>query len=142
MSRKERRLQRRLAIRKYGRAPVNPIGTCFDTAAFQLIAPEAPPSVRLCHGIGIANLPGQEGLEMAHAWIELVTNLGQKIALDTTWGDKALAERYRQELQLSYVVEYTQEQALELWKKHDYPGPWDERILAITERNKKYHGKN
>ena len=109
-------------------APVNPIGSCFDSAALMLLVPDTPKDARLCHGIGIANMPGQEGDRIGHAWIEIDGD-----AFDTTWCVRVDAGCYRAQLQLEYVIEYSRTQAIELWLRTDYPGPWDERILAITD---------
>lgn len=113
--------------------PVNPIGSCFDSAAAQLFAGgEPPPGLRLCHGIGIANTPGQEGRRIGHAWIEF-DHPQERAAFDTTWDVITGAAHYRAQLHLEYVIEYTREEALALWIKHNYPGPWDERIKAVTD---------
>lgn len=118
-----------------GRDPINPIGECFESAAALIVyGPDMPDSARLCHGIGVANLPGEEGLSIGHAWIEATdTGLsGERIAYDTTWGVATTAEHYRQLLQLQYAVEYTRNETITLWKERDFPGPWDPRIKAVT----------
>lgn len=116
-----------------GKEPINPIGSCFDSSAFQfLFADDTPQDARLCHGVGIANMPGQEGRKIAHAWIEF--DDGCRTAYDTTWGVRALVSVYRNQLQLDYIVEYTHEEAFRLWRKTDYPGPWDSKIKAISDK--------
>lgn len=116
--------------------PINPIGECFDSAAFNFAFNEGEPkpNERMCHGIGIANMPGQEGQAMAHAWIEFNHKSGVRLAFDTTWGEYMRAEKYRADLKLSYVVEYTLADFLEKWRLTDYPGPWDPKILEVSER--------
>ncbi len=122
---------KRLAAQFMGREPLNEIGQCFETAIRQAcFAPDANESIRLCHGLGVANAPGQEGLVMGHAWVELVDPIKGKLAFDTTWGTVQPAEQYRLGGKVFYVVEYTREVALCLWKLHNYPGPWDLRIKS------------
>lgn len=73
------------AVEAMGRKPINPIGQCFETAIRQLLfAGDAPDDARLCHGLGIANMPGQEGKVMAHAWVEYDHPGHGRIAMDTT----------------------------------------------------------
>lgn len=115
-----------------GMQPFNPIGECFDSAMHQIIFGEDPPKdVRLYHGIGISNAPGQEGNIMKHAWLQWTTDKGRYIAYDSTWGVMLPADRYREHLQISYEVYYTRDEAFALWRKHDYPGPWDPKIMAV-----------
>jgi hypothetical protein len=126
------------AIELMKRKPVNPVGECFDHAIHQLLAPgDAPSSARLCHGIGVANMPGQEGNRMAHAWVEFVDNAGRKLAIDTTWGMIQPAYKYRKDGRLDYVVEYTVEQARLLWEINNMPGPWDPAIRAVADGKEK-----
>lgn len=127
--------QVREAVKAMGCEPVNPIGTCFDSTGITFIQDCSGPrksNERLCHGIGIANMPGQEGREMIHAWIEF-DHREQRFAFDTTWGKAHPAEKYREDLRCNYVVEYTYEETLALWKKHDMPGPWDPKIVAVAD---------
>jgi hypothetical protein len=118
------------AIEQMGREPINPVGSCFESSAFHLmIAEEIPKDTILCHGIGVSNFPGEEGAEIGHAWLE-----HEGKAYDTTWGLSTEADHYRENLKLSYVVTYTRKQAMDNWVRFDYPGPWDEKIKAITEK--------
>lgn len=124
------------AINKMGRKPINPIGQCFDSAAYQaVLGKDPPPDLRLCHGIGVANMPGQAGEPIAHAWVEIDFPDRGRAAFDTTWGLWQEAAAYRRGFQCSYVHEYTRGEALVLWAKHDMPGPWDPKIRAVVERN-------
>jgi hypothetical protein len=105
-------------------------GQCFDVAA--LIAVDNAhdhPDLRLCHAIGVANAPGEEGLDIAHAWIEW-----QGRAYDVIWEVCQEAALYRANLKLSYIVEYTIAELWQNWLATDMPGPWDEKILAVSER--------
>jgi hypothetical protein len=125
-------LEKAAALMK--RQPVNPVGKCFDSAAFQLVLPDdVPPDAMLCHGIGVANMPGQEGCRIAHAWVEYTDELGRRLAIDTTWGMIQPAEKYRKDGALDYVVEYSAEQTRLLWKLHNMPGPWDPAIVAVAD---------
>lgn len=114
------------AVKAMGREPINPIGECFDSTGFQamkwLLAGKL---FKVCHGIGIASMPGQQGREMKHAWLEV-----QGLAYDTTWGVTCNAGKYRSDLKLRYVIEYDPEDFFRNWIKHDFPGPWDEKIEA------------
>lgn len=117
-----------------GKEPMNKIGSCFDTAAAHILFAGLPPEARLCHGLGVANAPGQEGSVMAHAWIEYFNDHHKlKLAFDTTWDVHGVADQYREQMKISYVVEYTREEALALYIKHDYPGPWDKKIRDVAE---------
>lgn len=129
------------AAKLMGREPINPVGSCFDTSAFQMLVEKDQPSdIMLCHGIGIANMPGQEGHQMIHAWLEWTVR-GRKCAYDTTWGVLTTVEKYRRDLQLSYCVEYTRSEMLQLWFEHDFPGPWDEKIKAVAKKNEEERKK-
>ena len=121
--------------------PVNPWGSCFDSAGRVFLLNEIwPEDARLCHGIGIANKPGEEGVVMAHAWIEFempdYTGYTGRAALDPIWMVAQEAEVYRRNFQVSKVVEYTREEFRQLWIEHNYPGPWDPEIKAQTKEGK------
>lgn len=118
-----------------GRKPLNPIGSCFDSSLHLLLHPELNQNiinlkdVKLCHGIGITNMPEQEGHKMAHAWLEYTHEDGVRVAIDTTWGVATQAEHYRKTLKLNYVIEYTPEKATKLWET---PAPWDDKIRQVA----------
>lgn len=121
------------AARLMKREPINPIGKCFDSSAHQAVYGDDPPEdMRICHGIGIANMPGEEGHQMGHAWLEWSLR-EKRIAFDTTWGVATCAAHYRKMLRVSYVVEYTRDEFLKNWIAHDMPGPWDEKIREVTD---------
>lgn len=123
------------AERIMGKKPLNPIGSCFDSAAYQFThSPNRPKDCVICHGIGVANVPGQEGQTMAHAWLEYTFD-NIRCAMDTTWGVVELASAYRRDLKLAYVVEYDYLEFLMLWARHNYPGPFDKNIKAISDGN-------
>lgn len=112
----------------YGKKPVAPIGQCFDNTGLAVLgSPEMMNKMTVCHAIGTATMPGQEGNEMKHAWIEFIKE-GELLAADTTWGFVCEAKQYREQLNVTYVVEYTAKEYLALWKEHDHPGPYDEKI--------------
>ena len=116
-----------------GRKPVNPIGTCYDATAHNFVAEprEWSSQAVICHGIGIANHPEIYGQVITHAWIEDVKD-NERLAFDCIWGFVVPVKKYREDAQLNYVVEYTIEQFKFLWALHDYPGPFDEKIFALT----------
>lgn len=124
------------AVAIMGRKPVNPIGACFDSAAAQCaLGGDPPETLRICHGIGVASMPGQEGLEIAHAWLEWTEeSRGVVVAFDTTWGVLTLASSYRAKLGLFYVTHYAREEFIRLWGKHNHPGPYDSLIIAVADR--------
>jgi hypothetical protein len=122
------------AIKVMGKDPINSLGSCFDAAGINFLNNETDSSDRICHGLGIANMPGQEGRLMGHAWIEFDRD-GTRMAFDAIWGIVARAQDYRETLQLKYSVEYTKEQFLGYWKFYDYPGPWDKMILDVVDKN-------
>jgi hypothetical protein len=90
----------------------------------------------MCHGVGIANKPGEEGRRIAHAWIELDHPEYGRIAIDPIWLCAQEADHYRKNLQVEYVVMYSREEFLRLWAEHDYPGPWDKRVKPLTTEEK------
>jgi len=110
------------------RKPVNPIGECFDSVGHQVVywLDRGQKEFKICHGIGIATMRGQEGNFIKHAWLERDGK-----ALDTTWGVRQDAHLYRKNLTLQYVIEYTPDEFIANWAKTDYPGPWDEKIKAV-----------
>jgi hypothetical protein len=129
------------AAQMMGREPINPLGSCFDTAGFIFIqandGTEPTENERIVHGIGVANQPGQEGNPIAHAWIEFDHPTRGRVVFDPIWGVHTAAEAYRKNQQVSYCVEYTLNEFFELWKKYDMPGPYDADILALTTDGKK-----
>lgn len=113
-----------------GRPPVNPIGECFDSVGVQALKwMYAKRLFKVCHGIGIASMPGQEGNEIKHAWIEI-----EDLAFDATWGVAMEIKKYRSDLKLNYVIEYSVPEFFALWMKHDFPGPWDAKIQAPGDK--------
>jgi hypothetical protein len=127
-----------------GGLPVNPIGSCFDAAAFQFVHtirevkagnPNAPRDAVMVHGIGVANMPGQEGELMGHAWLELNhPKTGQKLAMDCLWHEFVPRDQYHRDLKVRFCVKYKFDEFMQLWLEHDNPGPWNEKIRAITDR--------
>lgn len=111
-----------------GREPINPVGSCFDSVGHQLFDWLDKVPFKICHGIGVATIPGQEGQVIGHAWLER-----DGFAFDTTWGAKCPIEKYRRDLGLTYVVEYSPMQFFAAWVATNNPGPWDEKIRAITD---------
>ena len=130
------------AIAGMGQEPLNPIGTCFDSAAHQMVhGEEPPPSLRMCHGIAVANMPGQEGLTIGHACVECFDDTkGVVVAIDTTWGVVQSAAKYRADLKLSHVTEYDRETFIRMWTANGYPGPWDNNIKLITDKKDRRNG--
>jgi len=120
------------AIELMGRPPINPIGSCFDSTAVQAFEWIRAAPFKICHGVGVATMPGQEGREIGHCWLER-----DGMAFDTTWGAKVDADKYRADLRLSYVVEYDPLDWLRQYLETNYPGPWDPKIKAITDRKTK-----
>lgn len=112
--------------------PPNPYGSCFDATAFNLLANLDTPGITVCHGIGIASRPGQEGMKIAHAWLEADHRTAGRLALDCVWLQFSPADTYRKNLKTSHVVEYTPKEVMDLWALHDNPGPWDPEILQFT----------
>ncbi len=120
------------------REPINPIGSCFDSVAHNvMLNSDMPENAYICHGIGVSNVPGQKGLPMAHAWIECELENGMIVAADTTWDLVAPADVYRKKADLGYVRTYSQKEFMVNWQDFDYPGPWDHKILELIETNKR-----
>lgn len=121
-----------------GRKPVNPFGSCFDSAAHILFMEPAlaDTDAVMCHGIGVANMPGQEGHLMAHAWIEFDHPKCARAALDPIWMIAQSADKYRKDMQMEFVITYTRDEFMKLWELHDYPGPYHPKIKAQTTEGK------
>ncbi len=118
------------AIKKMGRKPVNPIGTCFDSAIKTLFFDHSLPlDTKLCHAIITTNMPEQEPKKSGHAWLEF-DHEGQRAALDTTWMLATTVDHYRSQLNIEYVVEYSKEEAYQNLVKTDQDNCWDEKIKA------------
>lgn len=117
-------------------APPNPWGSCFDAAAWILVGNGDLASARMCHGIGVANKPGEEGTPIAHAWIELDHPEHGRVAIDPIWLVAQPADRYRENLQVEYVVTYRRAEFLRLWAERGFPGPWDEKVFSLTVEGK------
>ncbi len=126
-----------------GRKAKNEPGTCFDSVITELfylklmsttskhgiriLKSDTLTNVFICHALNMPNLKGEEGIIASHAWIE-GSFRGLKIAYDVIWGIAQPAMTYRKNGNVIYSVEYRLRDFLLNWIKHDYPGPWDERI--------------
>lgn len=118
------------------RKPVNPWGSCFDSAAKELAlnVDLHQWGAVMCHGICIANKPGEEGNRIAHAWLEFDHPIHGSCALDPIWMIAQPAAHYRQTLKIELAVTYTREDFIARWRQHNFPGPWDARIRALTRK--------
>lgn len=121
-----------------GSKPKNPLGSCFDAAAWNLVLNDGPEFTEaiMCHGVGIANMPGQEGQKIAHAWIEIIHPNHGKVAIDPIWLIAQPASLYRGNLCAELVIEYKRSEFMDLWRAYNYPGPFDERVLQYTKEGK------
>lgn len=118
-----------------GKMAPNPFGSCFDAAAHNFIGNMEVESMVMCHGIGIANYPGQEGQRICHAWIEFDHPQG-RAAMDPIWLMAQPVDIYRKNFQVELVVEYSKDDFIAKWKETGFPGPWDERVWALTKEAK------
>jgi hypothetical protein len=129
------------AIKLMGMEPINPIGECFESSTLCLLDPTLNGEIRnlkelkLCHGVGTANMPGIEGKKIAHGWIECTKEDGKRWAIDTTWGVGIPASIYRKQLKISYIIEYTPFEAFKLWIEKGV-APWDKKLKKIINKNK------
>jgi hypothetical protein len=116
------------ALRGKGLRPPENWRKCFDATAITFLDPHGaiPDRAVLCHGLGIANAPGEKGLPIKHAWIEI-----DGVAFDCIWYVKQDAKDYRRNIQAFHVVEYSKAEALGHWIKHNFPGPWDELVKKV-----------
>ena len=120
-----------------GREPLNPIGSCFDSAAFEVVFGQRGEgsefsSKKLVHGLIIANAPGQEGTLIAHAWVEAKLK-GEPVVLDTIWGEVYPKHRYYEATKPRCVKTFTRSKAFQLWAMKDHPGPWHPQHVEIQE---------
>lgn len=122
----------------HGKPPVNPLGTCFDSAARLLLDPPMPEMEKavMCHGIITATLPGQEGVLCAHAWLEFQHPKLGMVAVDPIWHIGQPVKFYRRSLKAVGVVTYSRVKFLRLWQKEGYPGPWEKKIQRLTKEGK------
>lgn len=117
------------ACKAMGREPINPIGYCYDSAGFYIAAEGHRLDARLCHGLGSANLSGQEGIKMSHAWVE-----SDGMAFDCVWGCVMPIQQMRESLQVTFVVKYTRNEVLRLWKETNLPGPWHRKLIKAQKK--------
>lgn len=123
-----------------GKPPANPMGSCFDSAAHALVQmgdTQGVIDIRVCHGIGISNVPGEPAEAISHAWIEVLTLRWGRIAIDAVWMLSQPAELYRSNLQVSLVKEYSRELFMKKWHETGYPGPWEDCLQALTKEGKR-----
>lgn len=113
----------------------NPFGSCFDSAAKLLLTWNRGKAV-MCHGVCIANKPGEEGETIAHAWLEFVHEDFKTYAVDPIFMVAQDRYEYRKNLKPSYIRQYKFKEFFELWTLHDYPGPWDPEIKKYTAEGK------
>jgi len=118
-----------------GREPVNPYGSCFDAAARLILTPSFL-EISMVHGIGIANKPGEEGNEIAHAWVEFTHTDNERYAIDPIWMVAQPVKIYRNNLKVNYAVEYKKIDFMQRWIKTNFPGPWDDKIFKFTIEGK------
>ena len=126
------------SLKMEGRKPLNPIGQCFESALhayFQLRKLELEGSIRnlrLVHGIGTANMPGQEGESIAHAWLTFERDK-ELLAFEPTWGVVVPAENVTRDLQVSYKVTYDYRDLVMVITMNNNIdiGPWDSEILKV-----------
>jgi hypothetical protein len=122
-------------VAHYGSEPINPIGQCFDSAFQQLVyGGEAmnPDGTVLCHGVCVANFPGQEGVIVGHAWLEF-NHDGEEGVIDTTWGKIIKKDNYYSQIQVLYKVTYTRDEAAEMNLIQGFSGPWDLQVKNAVE---------
>lgn len=122
--------------------PANPWGSCFDAAAWNLLGNDDWGNPVIVHGIGVANKPGEEGRKIAHAWIEFDHPEHGRLAIDPIWLVAQSADIYRKNLQVEHSIAYSREEFLKLWAKHNFPGPWDDRVWAFTAEGKAQQAGN
>ncbi len=118
-----------------GRSPVNPMGSCFDATAQNFLLNSDIPTAVICHGVGTANAPGQEGVKIAHAWVELYRKR-ELYVIDCIWMVAIPYDKYYEDLKIEYVVRYGREEFLKLWQEKGFPGPYDSKVAAYTIEGK------
>ena len=124
-----------------GLEPMNPIGQCFESALhayYKTRQYELSGQIKdlaLVHGIGIANMPGQVGKTIAHAWITYFASddLETLRAFEPTWGVLTTHAKILQDLKVKYAKAYDYEQIkYEITKNNNIDiGPWDSKVLAV-----------
>lgn len=109
----------------------NPIGTCYECVAAHVLEwkkGHLPSSLRIIHGICVANVPGEEGTTITHAWFEW-----NGWAYDVIMGQKYDLELFRETTKVSRSYKYTVQKFMRQWKKFKYPGPWEEELIKIQK---------
>lgn len=128
-----------------GRTPINPIGQCFESALFayyylrQAEIEGDVSEVTLIHAEGVANMPGQAGKPIVHAWVRFRNKtITELVAFEPTWGIYTTHAKILTDLQVKYVKEYTYEDIKhEITKDNNIDiGPWDQHILSLAEKKK------
>ena len=124
-----------------GLEPMNPIGQCFESALhayYKTRQYELSGQIKdlaLVHGIGIANMPGQVGKTIAHAWITYFASddLETLRAFEPTWGVLTTHAKILTDLKVKYAKAYSYEEIKsEITKNNNIDiGPWDPKVLAV-----------
>lgn len=114
--------------------PPNPWGSCFDATAHNFLANMDEESIAVCHGVCVATREDQKGMIIGHAWLEF-QHEGETVAMDCIWLKFIRAVEYRKHMNPLYAVRYGREEFIRLWKLHDFPGPWDERVRRAVTHN-------
>jgi hypothetical protein len=128
-----------------GKEPIAPIGMCFTAALDALsalsekVAAGEAKDLALIHAIGVANMPGQEGKTIAHAWVEFTLvggiHAGEKFAFEPIWGVIVPVEKMKESLKVSYSIRYTiKDIELLMFKDGRFDtGPWNKQIIELAE---------
>lgn len=119
-----------------GRRPVNPFGSCFDSAARFILTSDSLQNMVMCHAIGISNMPGEESQKIAHAWVEGSHPEHGLVAIDPIWMIAQPVKKYRDNLHAEDVITYGREEFINLWEHHNFPGPYHPKIRAFTAEGK------
>ena len=109
-------------------------GNCFSVAASGVVAIPTPEgfTLELIHG----NPTGSgriEGIEFAHAWIELSDESGMMV-IDFSNGRDAIAPAplYYRHGKITETVRYGREEAIREMVKSGHYGPWDEYTNSLA----------
>lgn len=102
------------------------LGDCFLSAYRMATADNAPPGVKLVHGIAQYRRPGPDyGKPFWHAWVEVVL-AGVPMVVDFSNGNEVTTRRddYYRIGGITQVFRYTQAQARRHGERTENAGPW------------------
>lgn len=111
------------------------LGDCYESAGRQMLdaKEEEKKHLMLCHGI-VTGRGDIAGMKIGHAWVEL----SEDLVIDKSNGNDIIMRREKYYLlgDITKVVKYTHQEALENMLKFRHFGPWDDSVTTDWQRRR------